>query len=586
MSKILLSLLGHVDVGKTSILNYFTKSKEKEVNNITQQIRAYSFETDELQEITKNDKFTDNFVQDGIILIDTPGHEYFESMRKVTSFTSHFVIIVVDVISGLEKTHIDIINFLKVNSIDFVVVLNKIDKISEWKSHHNSTLKNTYQNQTKSTLKLLNDYILKLICQFAELEVNVQVYYSNKDYKSYVSMVPISAKTGEGIPDLLFLISKLFTKKEKILNDKNIPKDLIYVLDRQSNSKFGICTLCIKSGKSDKLINLEDKYFVLDHQNNWKEIKFRVVNTDNVGMSKNNGVFYITSDYQLGLTDIIYHKKIKQTFEELSLSNSSIMTKEEQINENEELDIVDKNLVIIDVYKYKSPGICILSESNSMEGALNKIFDGIPIALFSDSKLDKATIIRASNSMKIKSQIDEEFNQHLRVIAIFNPKYNKDKDLLSSELKTLLLANNIKLIISNTIYKLKDEYDNIKIQFRNQLIEKYSTLLYSELEIIPEFIFLKCSPLLFGVKIKEGDISIGTKLFTNYNGIDTIIGKITSIKLEDNQVERATKNMKVCIRIEFTDKKVKFGVHLDENCILKTFRTKDEQIIYDRLKQL
>ena len=575
MSKILLSLLGHVDVGKTSILNYFTKSKEKEVNNITQQIRAYSFDIDELQKITSNERFADNFIHDGIILIDTPGHEYFESMRKVTSYTSHFVIIVVDIISGLEKTHHEIIKFLKANSIDFVIVLNKIDRISEWNSQQNSTLKNTYQKQKKDTLKLLNDYILKLICQFAELEVNTQVYYSNKDYKTFVSMVPISAKTGEGISDLLFILSKLYTKKEKNLLDKNIPNDLIYVLDRQSNPRFGLCTLCVRSGKSIS----SDKYYVLDHQNNWNEIKFKSIN------NSNDGVFYISTDYQLGLTDIIYHKKLKQTFEELSLSKSSIMTRDDEYDNNNDINIEEKNIIVKDVYKYKSPGICILSESSSMEGALNKIFDGIPISLFSDSKLDKATIIRASNSMKMKSKLDEEFNSHLRVIAIFNPKYTDDTNYISTELSSLLSANYIHFIVSNTIYKLKDEYDKLKNRLKEQLLTKYSSLFDSVLEIIPEFVFLKSSPLLFGVKIKDGEISIGTTLYANYNGMVTIIGKITSIKLEDKQIERATKNMKVCIKIESTDKKIRFGIHLDENSILKTFRTKDEQLIFDRIKK-
>jgi translation initiation factor 5B len=582
MSKILLSLLGHVDVGKTSILNYFTKSKEKEVNNITQQIRAYDFLADELQTITSNDKFKDNFIHDGIILIDTPGHEYFESMRKVTSFTSHFVILVVDIVTGLEKTHKEIIKFLRANSIDFIITLNKIDRILEWKSIDNATLKNTFQNQNKDTIKLLNNYILNLICQFAELEVNAQVYYSNKDYKNFVSMVPISAKTGEGISDLLFLLSKLYTKKEKILKDKSIPSDLIYVLDRQSHPKFGLCTLCIKSGKPDKINyndydNNNNNYYVLDQENNWNNIKFKIVND-------NNGVFYITTDYKLELTNIIYNKKLEKKFDELALNNASIMIKDDEYDDY--IQIEEKNLVVKDIYKYKSHGICICSESSSMEGALNKIFDSIPIGMFTDSKLDKATIIRASNLMKCKSKLDEEFNQHLRVITIFNPKYNDDNEYISDELKNILSANSIQVIVSNTIYKLKDEYDKLKTRHIDQLKEKYSTLQDSVLEIIPEFIFLKSSPLLFGVHIKNGDISIGTKLVTNYKGLETVIGKITSIKLEDKQIQRATKNMKVCIKIEHIDKKVKFDVNLDEKSILKTFRTSDEDKIYDRIKKI
>ena len=139
------------------------------------------------------------------------------------------------------------------------------------------------------------------------------------------------------------------------------------------------------------------------------------------------------------------------------------------------------------------------------------------------------------------------------------------------------------LFLSENVFKVGFKLKN---QLKNQLITKYSNLLDSVLEIIPEFIFLKSSPLLFGVKVKDGEISIGTKLYANYNGLETIIGKVTSIKLEDKQIERATKNMKVCIKIEFTDKKVRFGINLDENSILKTFRTKDEDIIYNRIKKL
>jgi translation initiation factor IF-2 len=120
----------------------------------------------------------------------------------------------------------------------------------------------------------------------------------------------------------------------------------------------------------------------------------------------------------------------------------------------------------------------------------------------------------------------------------------------------------------------------------DQSREKYSNLLDSVLEIIPEFIFLKSSPLLFGVIIINGEISIGTKLYTTFNGLETVIGKVSSIKLDDKQVQKATKNMKVCIKIDHIDKKVRFGVNLDEKSILKTFRTKDEDKIFDRIKKL
>jgi translation initiation factor 5B len=578
MSKILLSLLGHVDVGKTSILNFFTKSKEKEVGNITQQIRTYSFDSNELELITENQKFRENFIHDGIILIDTPGHEYFVTMRKVTSYTSHFVILVVNIITGLEKTHKEIIKFLKANSIDFIIVLNKIDLISEWIATQNATLKLTFKAQKKSTLTLLNNYILNLICQFAELEVNAQVYYSNSDYKTYVSMVPISAKTGEGVSDLLFLLSKLYTKKEKILNDKNIPRDLIYVLDRQLDQRFGQYTLCVKSGKTSSNKNF---CYVLNSDNTYRETKIKIINNKKL---EDNGIFYITTLDDLSLTDIIYHQKMDLKFNDLALSNSTLIATDEY-DYDEDNTTEDKELLVKDNYNYKSTGICIVSESRSMEGALNKIFSDVPIAIFSDKKLDKAMIIRASNMMKFKKSIDEEFNQHLKVIAIFDPKYNESNtEYISKEVKSLCTSNYINILVSNTIYKLKDEYDKLKNKHFDFLKTKYASLLDCKLEIIPEFIFLKSSPLLFGVIVKEGELNLKTKIYTTFNGNESILGEVTSIKLDTKQIEKATKNMKVCIKIEPIDKKVKFDLNLDANSILKTYRTKDEDQTYNRLK--
>jgi translation initiation factor 5B len=99
------------------------------------------------------------------------------------------------------------------HKIDFIIALNKIDSISEWKSIKDSYLKNTFQNQSKLVMKRLTDYMNGIICQLAEQEINAAPYYNNSDYKTFTSIVPISAKTGEGMMDIMILLSKLLTKK-------------------------------------------------------------------------------------------------------------------------------------------------------------------------------------------------------------------------------------------------------------------------------------------------------------------------------------------------------------------------------------
>ena len=218
MFKPIISVVGHVDVGKTSFLDYFASSKTKEVNNITQEIRTIQYQSDEIKDKISNEYFTANFDLNGIIFIDTPGHGYFSSHREVTTKISHIAILIIDIVHGLNETHIELLKHFKLNKIDFIVILNKIDTIYGWKATKNSNLKTTFANQDKNVMRLLNDYMNNIIWKLAENEINAAPYYSNSDYKTFNSIVPLSAKTGEGMMDVNLLLSKLLNKKFSKLN--------------------------------------------------------------------------------------------------------------------------------------------------------------------------------------------------------------------------------------------------------------------------------------------------------------------------------------------------------------------------------
>jgi translation initiation factor 5B len=146
MFKPIISVVGHVDVGKTSFLDYFSSSKTREVGNITQEIRILEYNKQDIINKFVVESFVKNFNLDGIIFIDTPGHDYFKSQREVTTQISHMAILIIDVVHGINQTHIEVIKYFKKNKIDFIIALNKIDSISEWKSLNDSYLKTTFQN--------------------------------------------------------------------------------------------------------------------------------------------------------------------------------------------------------------------------------------------------------------------------------------------------------------------------------------------------------------------------------------------------------------------------------------------------------
>ncbi len=202
----ILCVLGHVDTGKTKLLDKIRKTKvqEGEVGGITQQIGATFFPKDTLEEHaqTVKDIIGIDLKIPGLLIIDTPGHESFSNLRNRGSTLCDFAILLVDIMHGLENQTIESINILKKRKIPFVVALNKIDRCYNWKGVEYASSKMSYERneQCRQQFTTLTN---RVIAQFAEQEINACLYWNNTDPDSFVSLVPTSAITGEGIPDIL-----------------------------------------------------------------------------------------------------------------------------------------------------------------------------------------------------------------------------------------------------------------------------------------------------------------------------------------------------------------------------------------------
>ena len=96
--------------------------------------------------------------------------------------------------------------------IPFLIGLNKLDRIYQWKSSDGMSLKTVLSEQSQLSLDELENKANQVICKLAEMGLNGALYYKNADPKSYVSMVPFSSKTGEGLADLVMLIVRLTQK--------------------------------------------------------------------------------------------------------------------------------------------------------------------------------------------------------------------------------------------------------------------------------------------------------------------------------------------------------------------------------------
>lgn len=147
----------------------------------------------------------------GLLVIDTPGHESFTNLRSRGSSLCDIAILVVDLMHGLEPQTIESLNLLRNRKTPFIVALNKVDRLLEWKVTANAPIRDSLNRQKKHTTADFEDRLKFCTTQLMEQGLNVALYWKNKDPRKFVSMVPTSAITGEGIPDLLQLLVKLTT---------------------------------------------------------------------------------------------------------------------------------------------------------------------------------------------------------------------------------------------------------------------------------------------------------------------------------------------------------------------------------------
>lgn len=203
-------VLGHVDTGKTLLLDKIRKTsvQAREAGGITQHIGASFFPVDTIKQLVGSSlsRVKAEIEIPGLLIIDTPGHEVFTNLRRRGGSVADIAIVVIDVLRGFEAQTYECIEILKVRKTPFLVAANKIDRVPGWNSYPDVPFSKAYQQQDTFVKQDLDNRIYDIIGVFSRLGLKSDRFDSIKDFTKTIAIVPTSAKTGEGITELLMVL--------------------------------------------------------------------------------------------------------------------------------------------------------------------------------------------------------------------------------------------------------------------------------------------------------------------------------------------------------------------------------------------
>jgi translation initiation factor 5B len=543
-------VLGHVDHGKTSLLDKIrsTAVAAKEAGGITQHIGASIVPADVIEKIAEPLKriIPVKLTIPGLLFIDTPGHELFSNLRRRGGSVADFAILVVDVTKGFQNQTYESLELLRARKVPFLVAANKIDKIPGWEPHPDTPFIESYRLQSEQARKALEEAIYgKIVLSLSEQGFSADLFTRVKDFARTVAVVPVSAKTGEGIADLLAVLAGLTQQylrkrlqyaegpaKGSVLEVKEIP-GLGTVVDAIIyDGVLKVGDIIVLNGKSGPIISVVRSLLMPAPLSDMRAKGVKFVNVDEVHAAA--GV------------------RIAAAGLEEALAGSSLVAARDE-KEAKELAEALKGEVKELIFRRDQVGVVVKADTlgtlEAMLEALKKY--EVPVRLADVGNVSKSDVIEASFSgRKDKS---------LGAVLAFNVKILPEAELEASSL-------GVKIFQDNIIYHLLDQYLEWRQKLKEEELEaKLNQLVRpGKFMIIPGYVFRRSDPAIVGIEVLGGVIRPGYPLITA-KGRE--IGKILAIRDNDKSLDIARTGAKVAVSIEG---KIMIGRHVDEGEVVYT----------------
>ncbi len=524
-------VLGHVDHGKTTLLDYIrgTSIAAKEAGGITQHIGATEIPQSALRDMfgDKLEKMGVKLTIPGLLFIDTPGHEAFTNLRKRGGSIADLAVLVIDINQGFQPQTIEAMDILKTYKVPFVVAANKIDMIDGWKPHPDSFFLSTFGKQEERVKTTLENKVYELVGKLYEMGFEAERFDRVQDFTKQILIIPISAKTGEGVPDLILYLAGLSQK----YMEKNLETDVTKpgrgaILEVKEVQGLGTTIdIILYEGKisaGDTIVlpgvdgPIKTKVRALLKPKPLSEIRDPKQKFNSVKeVTAASGVKIAAPGLDKAIpggTVIVVHNDETEAIEEIK----------QELSETE--------------FTTDKDGVVVKADTLGSLEAIKKMLKekNIPVKSGGIGKVTKRDVAEA---FAVKQN-----NNYLGVILAFNTEATDEAKVEANKLEIPIFSNKV-------IYKILEDYEEWvnkeKEREKENLLQ--SKLYPAEIRILPGYVFRRSKPAIVGIEVVSGIIRPGVSLI-NTGG--HVVGKLKGLQDKGESISEAKEGMQVAASID------------------------------------
>ncbi|MFN3621718.1 MAG: translation initiation factor IF-2, partial [Nitrososphaerales archaeon] len=461
----------------------------------------------------------------GLLVIDTPGHEAFSNLRSRGGSAADIAILVVDVTRGFEAQTYESVEILSQRKVPFVVALNKIDRLAGWSPSSTPFLTESLKKQAKVVLDELDVKIYEVVGSLSRLGFRSEAYYRVKDFSKEVAIVPISARTGEGIPELIMVLIGLTQHylTKRLTTSETQTRGI--VLELKEEVGLGLTANLIlldgslKAGDTVALVKREGAFktkvkglFLPKPLDEMRDPRDRFIPVDEVRAAA--GVKIVASDLE-GV-----------------LAGSPLVGVHSEDRWDEVKKAIESEVSKVFI---KTDSVGVIVKADTL-GSLEAITDmlkrqGVPLRIADVGAVTRREVIEAA-------MVARE-DPYLGVILGFNVKILPDA-------QEAIIAEGVKLFNESIIYNLIEGYTRwVQEEKEKAASREYSSLTPPcKFKVLEGYIFRRSNPAIFGVEIITGRLKQKVQVM---NSEGKVVGVVHQIQDKGKPIEEAVQGSQVAI---------------------------------------